>query len=71
MFESDGQPIALGQPQRTTLNPRRQVAARGTGQSIGFQIIQGAGVFFAQANGLRQPEVIQFSHAPSRRSIES
>jgi hypothetical protein len=27
-------------------------------------------VFFAQANGFRQPEVIQFSHAASRRSIQ-
>ena len=52
------------------LNTGRQVAAGAAGQSVGFLVIQGAGVFFAQADGFGQPEVIQFSHAASRRSIE-
>ncbi|VVN48410.1 hypothetical protein PS639_06030 [Pseudomonas fluorescens] len=71
VLEGIAQSVALGQPQGPALNPGRQVAACAAGQSIGFQIIQGAGVFFAQANGFRQPEIIQFSHAASRRSIES
>ncbi len=52
------QAIAFGQPQGPALNARRQIAAGAAGQTIGFQVFQGAGVFFAQADGFCQPEVI-------------
>ena len=70
VFECIAQAIALGQPQGAALNARRQIAAGAAGQSVGFQIFQGACVFFAQADGFCQPESIQFSHAASRRLIE-
>ena len=73
MLEGCGQAVAFGQPQGPMLNPCRQVAARAAGQSVGFQILQGPGVFFTQAHGFGQPEVLQwrqFSHATFRCSIE-
>ena len=67
MFERVAQAIALGQPQGAALNACRQVTAGAAGEAIGFQILQRAGVRFAQADGFCQPEGIQFSHAASRR----
>ena len=71
--ERGGQTIALGQMQRTLLDARGQVAPGGAGQAVGFQVFQGAGVFFTQAHGFGQPKSVQrvqCSHAPSCRVDE-
>ncbi|MNF82041.1 hypothetical protein D3C84_643350 [compost metagenome] len=70
VFECCSQAIAFSQPQGAALNARRQIAAGAAGQSVGFKVFQRACMFFAQADGLCQPEGIEFSHAASRRLNE-
>ncbi|CRM08720.1 hypothetical protein [Pseudomonas sp. 44 R 15] len=57
--EGAGQAIAFGQVQRAMHDARRQVATGRAGQAVGFEIFQRACVFFAQAHGFGQPEVVQ------------
>jgi len=53
------QAVATRQPERAVLDPCLQLAAGGAGLAIGLVVLQGAGVFFAQANGLGEPEAIE------------
>ncbi|MNR55039.1 hypothetical protein D3C85_1753410 [compost metagenome] len=51
--------VALGEPEGAGLDALPQVAAGGVGAAIGFGIFEWAGMFFTQADGLGQPELVE------------
>ena len=68
--------ITTGEQQGAVLDALGQVNLLGTDQAIGFGVLEWAGMFLAQANGLAEPEALEgrggggVCHAASRCPVQ-
>ena len=63
MLQGVEQAITARQPEGAGLNALGEITTDGTGVAIGFAVIQALALGFAQADGLAEPELVEWAGA--------